>query len=69
MSLVRIRKWGFRAGMAAMIAGPLCVYGQEEEELELDLAIWDRSVNLRGGLGYKDNVLLSNIDRQGSAFW
>lgn len=64
-----VRKWGFRAGMAAIIASPLWVQGQEEEEPELDLAIWDRSVNLRGGLGYKDNVLLSNIDRQGSIFW
>jgi len=66
-----VRNWGFSAGMAAMIAGPLCIHGQEEENLdpELDLAIWDRSVNLRGGFGYKDNVLLSNIDRQGSVFW
>ena len=57
--------------MAAMIAGPLCARGQDaaEAEPELDLAIWDRSVNLRGGFGYKDNVLLSNIDRQGSVFW
>src|SRR5688572_14159095 len=36
---------------------------------ELELAIWDYSVNLRGAFGYKDNVLLSNVDRQGSAFW
>src|SRR5688500_16725904 len=63
-----VRRWGFRASMAAMMAGPLCLHGQEEEP-ELDLAIWDHSVNLRGGLGYKDNVLLSSVDRQGSIFW
>src|SRR5215207_1822803 len=66
-----VGRWGFRASVAAMIAAPLCAHGQDqaEAEAELDLAIWDRSVNLRGGFGYKDNVLLSNIDRQASAFW
>ncbi|HEX7863222.1 MAG TPA: hypothetical protein VF773_23035 [Verrucomicrobiae bacterium] len=40
-----------------------------EETPELDLAIWDYSVNLRGAFGYKNNVLLSAVDRQGSTFW
>ena len=40
-----------------------------EEEVDLDLSIWDYSVNLRGAFGYKDNVLLSAFDEQGSAFW
>lgn len=53
----------------AVMAGPLLLQAQEEEEPELDLSIWDHSVNLRGALGYKDNVLLSSIDKQGSAFW
>ncbi|MGZ8919850.1 MAG: hypothetical protein ACXW3L_02580 [Limisphaerales bacterium] len=65
MSLVRYRGW--RAALAVM-AAPLLLQAQEEEP-ELDLSIWDHSVNLRGGLGYKDNVLLSSIDKQGSAFW
>lgn len=48
----------------------MVAHGQEEEnDAALDLSIWDHSVNLRGGLGYKDNVLLSNVDQQGSAFW
>lgn len=61
---------GFKAGATlALLAAPFVLHAQEEEEPELDLAIWDRSVNLRGALGYKDNVLLSKIDQQGSAFW
>lgn len=34
-----------------------------------DIPLWDYSGELRGGLGYKDNVLLSNADRLGSGFW
>ena len=33
------------------------------------LHLWDYSFNLGGALGYKDNVLLSHTNRQGSAFW
>ena len=32
-------------------------------------SIWDKSVTLRGGLGYDDNVLLSTDNEQRSPFW
>jgi hypothetical protein len=41
----------------------------EEDEPKLDVALWDKSVTLRGALGYKDNVLLSSTQEDGSAFW
>ena len=50
----------------------------EFEELERELEAWERSVTadpgylqmltVEGGLGYDDNVLLSAVDREGSAF-
>ena len=40
-----------------------------EEEPKLDVALWDKSVSLRGAFGYKDNVLLSAVQEDGSAFW
>lgn len=66
MSLVQKR--GFGAGVLALFAVPMLLQAQEDDP-ELDLSIWDHSVNLRGALGYKDNVLLSSIEKQGSAFW
>lgn len=63
------RRLGLGAGLLAAAAAPLWAQALEEEDLELDLSIWDKSVNLRGSLGYKDNVLLSKVDQQGSAFW
>jgi hypothetical protein len=66
------RKPPLRTVTVALLATQVLSFAQEQErdeEPELDLSIWDYSVNLRGGLGYKDNVLLSNIDQQGSAFW
>lgn len=33
------------------------------------IPLWDYSTALRGSLGYKDNVLLSHTNAQGSAFW
>ena len=56
-------------GILALLSAPLLLQAQEEEEPELDLSIWDKSVNLRGAFGYKDNVLLSTVDKQDSAFW
>jgi hypothetical protein len=50
------------AALAPAIAGA-------EGEPKLDLALWDKSVSLRGAFGYKDNVLLSSLKRDGSAFW
>jgi hypothetical protein len=39
------------------------------EDFELILPRWDNSLNLRAGLGYKDNVLFSHSDREGSLFF
>jgi hypothetical protein len=36
---------------------------------ELDISLWNYSVELRGGFGYKDNVLLSHTNAQSSAYW
>lgn len=36
---------------------------------DLNLRLWDYSFDLRGGLGYKDNVLLGHTNRQASPFW
>jgi hypothetical protein len=47
------------------LAGSIVLSGAAED----GLALWDKSINLRGALGYKDNVLLSSIQEQGSAFW
>jgi hypothetical protein len=33
------------------------------------IPLWNYSTELRGGIGYKDNVLLSHTNAQGSAFW
>jgi hypothetical protein len=52
--------------MAAAIV--VCTHAGEESD-ELKLSLWDRSINLRGALGYKDNLLLSDLQREGSAFW
>ena len=33
------------------------------------IPLWNYAAELRGGFGYKDNVLLSHTNTQGSAFW
>ncbi len=33
------------------------------------IPLWNYSTSLRGGFGYKDNVLLSHTNAQGSSFW
>jgi hypothetical protein len=50
----------------ALLGGVVSLAGAESET---HLVLWDTSVNARGALGYKDNVLLSKAGRQGSAFW
>src|SRR5205807_660447 len=32
------------------------------------ISVWDKTLNLRVGLGYKDNLLLSEINREASPF-
>jgi hypothetical protein len=60
-----------RRSSTLFLAGLMAVATRAEEELEeeLKLSFWDKSINLRGGFGYKDNVLLSTVNREGSAFW
>lgn len=36
---------------------------------DFKIPLWNYSASLRGGLGYKDNVLLGHTNAQGSAFW
>ena len=36
---------------------------------EFKIPLWSSSFELRGGTGYKDNVLLSNTNAEDSAFW
>lgn len=58
---------GVRWGMLFMTA--LCTCAADELEEPFKLTFWDKSVTLRGAIGYKDNVLLSKSAPQGSAFW
>lgn len=47
-------------------------WGEGEDsfnEGDLKIPLWNYSAELRGELGYKDNVLLSHAHAQGSAFW
>lgn len=59
---VRWAPYSLRALGAAWLCGTLLA-------AENPLALWDKSINLRGALGYKDNVLLSPAQEQPSAFW
>ena len=51
----------------ALGAGGPALRAQTAEEEAMSL--WDYSVNLRGALGYKDNLLLSRVTEETSAFW
>lgn len=57
--------------LAALLAAALATPSPAAEDSieDLKLSFWDRTINLRGAIGYKDNVLLSNSSRQGSSFW
>src|SRR5688500_6025384 len=51
-------------GLGLLMASALTLAAEDD-----DLVLWDKTVNIRGALGYKDNVLLSKSRPQGSAFW
>lgn len=36
---------------------------------DFKIPLWGDTVQLRGSAGYRDNILLSHTNRQGSAFW
>jgi hypothetical protein len=50
---------------ASRINPAVTVPGSEEEE---KISPWDKSISLKGGFGYKDNVLLSSFAPQSSSF-
>jgi hypothetical protein len=53
-----------------LAACALPAQGQSEDLLkELKIPIWTEIVDLRGLMGYKDNVLLSDTNAHGSPFW
>jgi len=54
---------------AALLAFLPSALVADELSDDLKLSYWDKTINFRGAAGYKDNVLLSNIKREGSAFW
>jgi hypothetical protein len=39
------------------------------EDKEFTVSLWNYSAEVRGAFGYKDNLLLSHSDPQGSSFW
>ena len=65
--LVTRRFWRL-AGTALLGLAALSLQADELEQ-DLKLSFWDKTVNLRGAAGYKDNVLLGYINREPSAFW
>jgi hypothetical protein len=46
----------------------LSAFGAEPLALPPDISLWDKSLNLRVGLGYKDNLLLSDLNHEESPF-
>lgn len=56
----------------ALLVNPICAQSLDGLGLEGEdfrIPVWDNSVSIRGGFGYKDNVLLSHTNAQGSAYW
>lgn len=59
--------WG-RAAMALLILlGARAGWGEPSPAVRE--TIWDKSLTLRGSLGYKDNPLLTQARAEGSGFW
>ncbi|MGV3773394.1 MAG: hypothetical protein ACO1QB_10870 [Verrucomicrobiales bacterium] len=76
VSLITMHKpWIIALAIHALFSGALCgLWGAEAEPSATlrepaDAAQWARSVTLRGGIGYKDNILLNKHNEQESAFW
>jgi hypothetical protein len=66
--------FAFRVSAALAACAMPCVAAEttNSDELkpdELKISMWDRSTNLRGAFGYKDNVLLSKNNPEASFFW
>ncbi len=63
-----MQQWIERTAKIALLASCPVAWAQDEEP-KLEVALWDKSVTLKGSFGYKDNVLLSSTQEDGSAFW
>lgn len=57
-------RWTRRALAAACV---IICSARAEDDLA-DVSLWDWSLQLRGGAGYKDNLLLSDFNKESSAF-
>ena len=60
-------------GSVAGLAGAACLpangeFAQTNEFLPDVPSIWEKSLNLRGGFGYKDNLALSRTNPRGKLF-
>ncbi|MBI2950222.1 MAG: hypothetical protein HYY23_21525 [Verrucomicrobia bacterium] len=51
-----------------LFSGLLSALGEGGPKLSEESLLWDKSINLRGGFGFKDNVLLSPTQNQSSPF-
>src|SRR6476661_5435877 len=54
-------------GFICFFAATDALHAQKQDPLK-PLSVWDKSLNLRFGGGYKDNLLLSNIRTIASGF-
>jgi hypothetical protein len=61
------------SGLAVLLLLVVPVVAQTNTPLlelpDLKIRLWQGEVQVRGAMGYKDNVTLSSTDPQGSAFW
>ena len=58
-------------GLTVLLASPWGVAAETAvfNEKDFKIPLWNWSTTLHGGFGYKDNVLLSHTNQQGSSFW
>jgi hypothetical protein len=70
MNCARLPGWaGLRlAALSWIFASVVTAPGASPPKLTEESLLWDNSLNLRGGFGFKDNVLLSPRLNQSSAF-
>src|SRR5262245_42952378 len=69
--LRKLRTTGLRATVGLAVSTLLFGAGLQwgvASDLPPDISLWDKSVNLRAGAGYKDNLLLSAVTKEKSVF-
>jgi len=66
--MARVRKF---SGLAVLVllTPAMAQTNTPFDPADFKIPLWHSEVQLRGALGYKDNVTLSSTDPQGSAFW